>query len=83
QFAPHQDQTGDRRVKGFRQIQIRRFAMSRAVDRGDAHTESDGAEDRAPPVERMRRSRIKTDYYNADIHAAAFALPEWIKRLVP
>lgn len=28
-------------------------------------------------------SRIKTDYYNAEIHAAAFALPEWIGRLVP
>src|ERR1700759_1405973 len=28
-------------------------------------------------------SKIKTDYYNADVHAAAFALPEWIKRLVP
>lgn len=31
----------------------------------------------------FKRSRIKTDYYNADIHAAAFALPQWIKRLVP
>ena len=31
----------------------------------------------------LKKSRIKTDYYNADIHAAAFALPEWIKRLVP
>jgi len=30
----------------------------------------------------FRKSRIKTDYYNAGIHAAAFALPEWIKRLV-
>jgi len=30
-----------------------------------------------------KRSRIKTDYYNAEIHAAAFALPEWIRRLVP
>ncbi len=30
-----------------------------------------------------KKSRIKTDYYNADIHAASFALPEWIKRLVP
>ncbi|HEY3776642.1 MAG TPA: polyamine aminopropyltransferase [Rhizomicrobium sp.] len=26
-------------------------------------------------------SRLKTDYYNPDIHAAAFALPEWIRRL--
>ena len=31
----------------------------------------------------FKKSRIKTDYYNSDIHAAAFALPEWIKRLVP
>jgi len=30
-----------------------------------------------------RKSRIKTDYYNAEIHGAAFALPEWIRRLVP
>jgi spermidine synthase len=29
------------------------------------------------------RSRIKTDYYNPEIHSGAFALPEWIKRLVP
>ncbi|HEX4077777.1 MAG TPA: polyamine aminopropyltransferase [Rhizomicrobium sp.] len=27
-------------------------------------------------------SRLKTDYYNPEIHAAAFALPEWIRRLV-
>jgi spermidine synthase len=31
----------------------------------------------------FKKSRIKTDYYNAEVHAAAFALPEWIKRLVP
>ena len=31
----------------------------------------------------FKKSRIKTDYYNAEIHAASFALPEWIKRLVP
>jgi spermidine synthase len=29
------------------------------------------------------RAKMKTDYYNPDIHAAAFALPEWIRRLVP
>ena len=34
-------------------------------------------------VAAFKKSRIKTDYYNAEIHAAAFALPEWIKRLVP
>ncbi len=32
---------------------------------------------------RFAASKIKTDYYNPDIHAAAFAFPEWIKRLVP
>ena len=31
----------------------------------------------------FKRSKIKTDYYNAEVHAASFALPEWIKRLVP
>jgi spermidine synthase len=29
------------------------------------------------------KAKIKTDYYNPDVHAAAFALPEWIKRLAP
>ena len=31
----------------------------------------------------FKRSRLKTDYYNPAVHEAAFALPEWIKRLVP
>ncbi len=31
----------------------------------------------------FRRLKLKTDYYNPAIHSAAFALPEWIKRLVP
>ena len=31
----------------------------------------------------FRKSKLKTDYYNPAIHAAAFALPEWIERLVP
>jgi spermidine synthase len=30
-----------------------------------------------------KKSKLKTDYYNPAIHAASFALPEWIKRLVP
>src|SRR5580692_2486329 len=30
-----------------------------------------------------KRMKLKCDYYNPDIHAAAFALPEWIKKLVP
>ena len=28
------------------------------------------------------KAKLKTDYYNPDVHAACFALPEWIKRLV-
>jgi spermidine synthase len=32
---------------------------------------------------RFAAARIKTDYYNPEIHAAAFAFPEWVKRLVP
>ncbi len=31
----------------------------------------------------FRRAKLKTDYYNPETHAASFALPEWIKRLVP
>jgi spermidine synthase len=30
-----------------------------------------------------KRLKLKTDYYNPEIHAAAFALPNWIKKLVP
>jgi spermidine synthase len=30
-----------------------------------------------------RRLKLKTDYYNPEIHAASFALPNWIKALVP
>ena len=30
-----------------------------------------------------RRAKLKTDYYNPAIHAAAFALPNWIAKLVP
>ncbi|MBV9331184.1 MAG: polyamine aminopropyltransferase [Alphaproteobacteria bacterium] len=29
------------------------------------------------------KSKIKTDFYNGEMHAAAFALPEWIARLKP
>src|SRR3569832_166851 len=30
-----------------------------------------------------KRMKLKCDYYNPDIHAAAFALPNWIRALVP
>ena len=29
----------------------------------------------------FKRAKLKTDYYNGEIHAGAFALPEWIRRL--
>jgi spermidine synthase len=31
---------------------------------------------------RFRTLKLRTDYYNPSMHGAAFALPEWIKRLV-
>jgi spermidine synthase len=30
-----------------------------------------------------KKAKLKTDYYNPAVHAAAFALPNWIKALVP
>jgi spermidine synthase len=30
-----------------------------------------------------KKARLKCDYYNPSIHAAAFALPNWIAKLVP
>jgi spermidine synthase len=30
-----------------------------------------------------KKAKLNCDYYNPAIHAAAFALPEWIKKLVP
>jgi spermidine synthase len=30
-----------------------------------------------------KRSKLKCDYYNPAVHAAAFALPNWIAKLVP
>jgi spermidine synthase len=32
---------------------------------------------------RYAKAKLKTDYYNPEIHAASFAFPEWVKRLVP
>ena len=31
----------------------------------------------------FKKTKLKTDYYNPQVHAAAFALPQWIKKLVP
>jgi spermidine synthase len=30
-----------------------------------------------------KKAKLKTDYYNPAVHAAAFALPNWIRKLVP
>jgi spermidine synthase len=30
-----------------------------------------------------KKAKLKCDYYNPAVHAAAFALPEWIRKLVP
>jgi spermidine synthase len=32
---------------------------------------------------RYTKAKLKTDYYNPEIHAASFAFPEWVKRLIP
>lgn len=32
---------------------------------------------------RFAAAKLQTDYYNPEIHAAAFAMPQWIKRLIP
>jgi spermidine synthase len=31
----------------------------------------------------FKKAKLRTDYYNPEIHAAAFALPNWIRKLVP
>src|ERR1700761_8620903 len=31
----------------------------------------------------FKRAKLKCDYYTPEIHAAAFALPGWIKKLIP
>src|SRR6478752_5620219 len=31
----------------------------------------------------FKKAKLKTDYYNPAVHAAAFALPNWIAKLVP
>jgi spermidine synthase len=37
----------------------------------------------AKAAKAYKKAKLKTDYYNPDMHAAAFALPNWIKALVP
>jgi len=37
----------------------------------------------AKAAKAYKKARLKTEYYNPAMHAAAFALPNWIKALVP
>ena len=37
----------------------------------------------AKAAKAYKKAGLKTDYYNPAIHAAAFALPNWIRKLVP
>jgi len=37
----------------------------------------------AKAAKAYKKAKLKTDYYNPAIHAAAFALPNWIAKLVP
>jgi spermidine synthase len=37
----------------------------------------------AKAAKAYKKAKLKTDYYNPAMHAAAFALPNWIKALVP
>ena len=37
----------------------------------------------AKAAKAYKKAKLKTDYYNPAVHAAAFALPNWIKKLVP
>jgi len=41
-----------------------------------------GTADRATVEERWTAAGVATDYYNPDVHFGAFALPEWIVRLL-
>ena len=56
------------------------MALSWATKSGDALGTHHGIKRAAKAY---KKAKLKCDYYNPAIHAAAFALPEWIKRLVP
>ena len=40
-------------------------------------------EDQEAALKAYKKAKLKTDYYNPAVHAAAFALPNWIAKLVP
>src|SRR5436190_5201753 len=56
------------------------MALSWATKGGEALGTGKGI---ARAAKAYKKAKLKTDYYNPDVHAAAFALPNWIKKLVP
>jgi len=56
------------------------MALSWATKGGEALGTAKGIKRAAKAY---KKAKLKTDYYNPDVHAAAFALPQWIKKLVP
>jgi spermidine synthase len=56
------------------------MALSWATKGGEALGSAKGIKRAAKAY---KKARLKTDYYNPEVHAAAFALPQWIKKLVP
>jgi spermidine synthase len=56
------------------------MALSWATKGGEALGSAKGIKRAAKAY---KEAKLKTDYYNPDVHAAAFALPQWIKKLVP
>lgn len=56
------------------------MALSWASKGGKALGSADGIKKAAKAY---KKAKLKCDYYNPQIHAAAFALPNWIAKLVP
>src|SRR5882757_6263996 len=56
------------------------MALSWATKGGEALGSAKGIKRAAKAY---KKARLKADYYNPEVHAAAFALPNWIKKLVP
>ena len=56
------------------------MALSWATKGGEALGSAKGIKRAAKAY---KKAKLKTDYYNPEVHAAAFALPQWIRKLVP
>src|SRR6201985_645631 len=56
------------------------MALSWATKGGEALGTKSGIKRAAKAY---KKAKLKTDYYNPQIHEAAFALPNWIQKLVP